>query len=213
MENNLGKRRIPQDKVFMSKKINDILYGYLQEISLYDNAKGKRYVFDKDCKQTTLAKALEIDRGTAKNYLQSLKDFGYLEEGKAYDNFRRKEVKAWYFTEDDTQDRHYIPFETLQELRRVLRKDVIKTYCYLYKKYQWKLQDGEKYVFTNREIQEECLDTNYSSKANDEVNLILSILIDLRLLKVTKSNYIVDCGHPIYNYTIEHMNDKYERSI
>ncbi|HFC9286520.1 TPA: hypothetical protein ACF0RC_001287 [Clostridium perfringens] len=177
MENNLGKRRIPQDKVFMSKKINDILYGYLQEISLYDNSKGKRYVFDKDCRQTTLAKALEIDRGTAKNYLQSLKDFGYLEEGVAYDNILRQEVKAWYFTEDNTKDRYYISLKTLQELRKVSKKDAIKVYCYLFNKCK-----GEKYIFTNREIQEECLDTKYSSKANSEVVSILSIFKDLNLV-------------------------------
>ena len=59
MNNEEQKRRIPLDKKFITKKINDILYGYLQIKSTLNTETNTRYIKKDDVNFTEIEEDLK----------------------------------------------------------------------------------------------------------------------------------------------------------
>lgn len=88
MEIQRNSRQIPSDKIYTAdKKYNDLLYGYLQHISQYDEVNHVRFIPKKDIVYTKLGAALNMTRQTVSTRFNNLINKGLLiydEENKRY---------------------------------------------------------------------------------------------------------------------------------
>lgn len=156
--NNIELRRIPLEGEFMQKKINDIVYGYLQTIS-YKDKEDKRFVYKDAINYSELEKKFGYDdngkpflsRLKITRAINVLKAYGFVEEGKVVDLYNKK-VPAFFLPYDETNPFQLIPNTTLKFLVDTSNSNVIKIYAYLLNKYLWKEKTKEKYIFSNKEL-------------------------------------------------------------
>lgn len=185
-----GLRRIPINKKFMTQKINDILYGYLQSISHIDES-GKSFIYKKEINFTQLEKKLKFKRKTLSNNFKNLIDYGFISEVSKINQYDKKRVKIYILNLDDDSAYELIPLETLKHLVGISCLKVITVYAYLLNK--WK-ENRSQCIFTNKELITECLGNKSSTNQRDyeKVNSILGYLIQLKVIEVSSIYEIIN---------------------
>lgn len=169
-----------KDDFMKDKKVNDIIYGlfqsksYLKEnrIDSYDNI---RYVYKDDITLNSIKnyydnnevklRELNVSASSLKRLVKLLKDIGYLKESI----INNKEV---YILPHLTNNFISVKTETLQYLVNTANRDVIKVYCYLKAKYNYK----DNYEFTEHELLNAI---GYRSLSTENYNKIKDILVCL----------------------------------
>lgn len=146
-------------KTFLNnKKINGELYAYLLSQSCGDE-KGRTIVYrNKLPSQTEIGKILKVSRRTIINYLNNMKESGYIVEDNINNLYILPKKEKMYFQ---------MPQKTLNYLQKTVREPVVKTYIYLGQRDRYKKQMGETYVFTLAEICEH-LGLNSKSKNKED---------------------------------------------
>lgn len=191
MENKNNLRRIPLENKFMVKKINDILYGYLQTISYIDKNQ-VRFVYKSEINFSNLERRFngEFKRLTLTRDFKYLLACGFITEGKVI-NLYNKEVDAYILPYDEKSIFKLIPLETLKFLVDTTNSNVIKIYTYLLNKFGYK---GSEYHFTDKELIINCLGLKSTTNQRDYdlVNNILNCLSNNELIKFTKYSVTIN---------------------
>ena len=186
MDNEEQKRRIPLDKKFMTKKINDILYGYLQVKSTLNTETNMRYIKKDDVNFTEIEEDLKytFKRRTLANHLSNLINCGFIGESEMIDTYGES-MKVYTFPYNVDSIYKLIPIETLRYLVDTANPSVVSIYVYLLNKWEWK---GNKYIFTEAELIKNCLGVTSTSNSRDyiRVNNVLTCLVNNGLIEYKK---------------------------
>lgn len=126
----IDSRQIPKKKeVTANKNYNDLVYGWLQAHSEWDNVKGHcRTISKKAVKFSSIAKDTGLCRQTVSSKFKSLINLGLVTE-----NQENNEVYNLVILEKDAA--MLIDRETLEVLISAMNTDAITTYVYLYSRY------------------------------------------------------------------------------
>lgn len=128
------------------KKIDDVLYAYLLELSMGED--GETIVKKKDIpKQGDAIK--ELGMKSPKTYREHL---NYLIE---QNYIQKKDNGDLVFTKKEDMF-FMIPLETLRYLKSNCRAHVYKIYVYLGQRYKYALSKGKQYEFSMEELGEHC---------------------------------------------------------
>lgn len=134
MEIQKNSRQIPSDKIYTAdKKYNDLLYGYLQHISHYDEKTNMRFVFKKDIVYTRIGEVLNMTRQTVSTKLNNLIKKGLL----IYD----EDNKLYELVSIDKDLAALLPDDTIRILCNTLKERCLSIFAYLLKTY---IQHEEK---------------------------------------------------------------------
>lgn len=172
--NPYNSKRIPMEERFMKKKVNDILYGYLQSVSHFD---GQTTFVYKD--RVNFSEMETIFRGQF-NRLKLSRDFkfllsiGLIEEGEIK-TIRGEMVNVYILPFNEKELYRIIPLDTLRFLIDTTNSNVIKIYVYLLYKYNFGKCKG--YEFTQKELLEAL---KIKSHHERDRNMIKNILICLK---------------------------------
>lgn len=185
------KKRIPLNKNFMHKSVNDWIYGYFQSKSYVDK-NGVTFCYLDSIVQTDIIKSMPFNENGKKpgkmkisNDIKKLMNLGFIEKGKVVD-LNDEIIDAYILPFDKQQLYKIIPLDTLIYLLNVSNQNVIRIYIYLLNKFQWKVKNNEYYYFTYKELIEECLGMKSTKNTRDYILIkhILDCLIKFKLIKI-----------------------------
>lgn len=185
MNTNKEKRRFSmEDKFMKNKKVNDILYGYLQATSHLDKD-NKRFVYEDKVNFSNIEKILDngMKRVTLSRNFNFLLETGFVEKGQTED-LHGNIVDVYFLPYDKKSLYQMINIDTLNYLVKGTNANVIKVYTYLLNKYNWKTKENSKYVFTKKEILQKVGSSTTNQRDYDKVNVILDVLIKLKLIEI-----------------------------
>ena len=118
-----NSRQIPKIKnICSNKKYYDILYAYLQCISVRDEEDGERYVSKKDINFSKLGEMFNLSRQTVSTKFKSLKELGLVEE------INKDKIKIIKLDADLAT---LVPYNTLKLITDTLSENTISTYTFL----------------------------------------------------------------------------------
>lgn len=139
-------RQVPKDQdICSSKKYYDILYAYLQCISVRDNVSGIRYFNKSEVNFSKLSGIFNLSRQTVSSKFKNLKELGLIAE---WDDSK------YLIVELDRDIATLIPYTTLKVMTDALSENCISTYVYLlnrycangYRSFQFTIDQIKKYV-------------------------------------------------------------------
>lgn len=197
------------DKFIKNKKVNDILYGYLQSISHLDR-NDRRFVYiDNKIQFATIERILDngMKSKTLSRNFKFLLDIGFIEKGKTLDLYE-KVVDVYFLPYDKTSLYQMINIETLNYLIKGTNANVIKVYTYLLSKYNWKEKENCKYVFTKKEILIKLGASTTNQRDYDKVNIIMDVLIKLNLIQIETFYCSNKNGNPTPKIRLLKVNEK-----
>ena len=188
MDNEEQKRRIPLDKKFMTKKINDVLYGYLQVNSTLNTETNIRYIKKDDVNFSEIEEDLKFvfKKRTLANHLSNLIAYGFITEDTMTDTYGES-IKVYTFPYNADSIYKLIPIKTLRYLVNTANPSVICIYVYLLNKWEWKRNE---YIFTEAELIRNCLGVKSIGHSRDyaRVNDVLTCLVNNELIEY-KNDY------------------------
>lgn len=212
------KRDFPMKKEFLSdKKMNDIIYGFLQTNS-YLTSDRKRYCWKSDVTAGQIIKYFEeqetkspIAERTIRDLLKLFEKAHLLEEGLL-------ENKKVYFLPDPSKEDGYVEIKTntLRFLVNTANSNVIKIYAQLKKMWEChiKFRYKEKYRFSKADLLTLLGYKTTSYSANYKmIDDILTCLQNNELIKVHKEGIVTTAGKPTEYYILDEVKDDYKKSI
>ena len=173
-----NSRQVPKTKtICANKKYYDILYAYLQCVSIRDEYDGKRYFYKKDINFSKLGEIFDLTRQTISTKFKNLTELGLV---------IKIDENTYQLLELEPDIATLIPYKTLKLLTDALNQNSISTYVYLLNQYY---SNGCKpFVFTIEQIKK-YIGISTSTRSNDEiVNNILYILQQIGLIRYSVIN-------------------------
>ena len=167
-----NSRQIPDSKAICAdKKYYDILYGWLQQVSEYDD--GIRYVDTKKVNFSQLSKIFGLSRQTVSTKMKNLEKMGLVTK-----NEMKKRYELLIL---DPNVAALIPYNTLKLLVDTLSENSISSYVYLLSRY---VANNERpYQFTLMQVKS-YIGISTATKSNDEIiTNILFVLQKIGLIK------------------------------
>lgn len=149
------------DDFIQNKKINDILYGWIQEHSYYDINLKTRIINKKDIKFSVMESELSITRKTLSIDFKYLVDNEYLLLDGLNENYIIKEIKGRFSLIGHTQLSHMVMSNY---------KNVIKVYCLLKAYYDMNKNDS---FFTQTILLDKI---GYNSKTTSNHKMMRNII-------------------------------------
>ena len=175
-------RRFPLEDKFMSYKLNDVLYGYLQYIATYNPNSDKLYITaDNLMKQKNeIAKLCKCSKSTVNRQIQGLVKDGFIEaEQEQY-----KENNRFIYVLPAIGKRYQtINCDMLGYLLCVGNVNTIRLYIYLLNKYLWKQKTNESYFFTLDELAKAIGYKTTYSEHNKMIRFILGSYLRQGIVK------------------------------
>ena len=175
------KRRIPLQKKFMCKKINDILYGYLQSVATFNPNTNTLYVKKDDVNFAELEEVFDgkFKRRTLVNHMSNLISYGFVKEDTMMDTYGN-EIKVYVLPYNKESLYKLIPLDTLKFLVDTVTTSVVVTYVYLLNKWEWKRGN---YIFTSEELIKNCLGIKSAhTRDYERINNVLTCLVNNGLI-------------------------------
>ena len=214
-------RRFPLEDNFMKgnkeiskSKPNDVLYGYLQMISTFDENTKTRFIYKENYSHVQVQEYFGYDndgkpvfpRKSIERAFRVLEQYGYIRETKII-GLKGNYVNAYELPYNVDSLFQYIDMETLKYLLRTCNPNVIKIYIYLKYKY---FCFGNKFIFTQKMLLKECFGLSSFKNKNsmDEVKDRLDILQRLGLVDWCEFTIINDNGKPVPQKRLLIVNDK-----
>lgn len=159
-------------KICADKKFYDILYAYLQCISVRKEGESTRTFEKKEINFTKLAKVFNLSRQTVSIKFKNLKELGLI-----------REVDDQHY-EIITLDKDLallVPYSTLKLITDTLSENSISVYVYLFNRYY--ANECKSYQFTLEQIKRH-IGICTTTRSNDEiVTNILFVLQKIGLIK------------------------------
>lgn len=170
-------RQVPKTKDYLSnKKYCDILYSYLQTISVWDGINGHPRSFSKKEKNfQKIGENIGKSRQTVAKKFNALMELGLIKEGE--NNYEL------IILESDLAS--LIPLETLRILVNTMNENTISIYVYLLNRYYAAQSSGQQeFMFTLSQLKG-VIGVSTSTRSNDYIiNDILTILKKIGLLEI-----------------------------
>ena len=171
------KRRIPLERKFMCKKINDILYGYLQSVATFNPNTNTLYVKKDDVNFSELERRFDgkFKRRALSNHMENLKAYNFVEEDTMMDTYGDV-IKIYTLPYDEEKIYKSISMDTLTKLINIGINSTIGIYIYLLDK----SEREKRCLFTSEELIKNCLGIKTATHSRDfeRVNDILKSLLD-----------------------------------
>lgn len=147
---------IADDEFLKDKKTHDLVWGYLQTISYLDKERIRFVYIDENMNASKIRENTGccISVGTVRNTINLYKKMGIIRKDKVMSKDGKKEIDVYVLAGTDDVINKLIPLDTLKYLVNTATENVIKVYTYLLCKYEWKLNSGEYYQFTQKELLE-----------------------------------------------------------
>lgn len=192
-----NSRQIPDSKTICAdKKYYDILYGWLQQVSEFDD--GIRFVDAKKVNFSQLAKIFGLSRQTVSTKMKNLEKMGLVTKNET--------KKRYELLILDPNVAALIPYDTLKLLVDTLSENSISSYVYLLSRY---IANGEKpYQFTLMQVKS-YIGISTATKSNDEI--ITNILFVLQKIGLIKYSMTTEQGSEFGNvktiYQIDWMTN------
>ena len=168
-----NSRQIPKVKsICANKKYYDILYAYLQCVSLRDDISGERFVSKKDVNFSKLGEMFNMSRQTVSTKFKNLKELGLVEE------VSKEKIQI---IELDADLASLVPYDTLKLITDTLSDNSISTYTFLLNCYY--ANKCQPFQFTLDQVKSHIgISTNTRSN-NDTITNILFVLDKVGLIK------------------------------
>ena len=210
MEIQKNSRQIPSsDKITANKNYSDILYGYLQHLSLLDEEMGIRYIMKSDIKYTTIADELGVTRQTISKKFNNLIDQGLVVLDSANKRYVLSTLEAELAT--------LLPDDTIRVLYNTLQERCLSVLSYLLKTFA---QHGNQPCDVNMDIMKAHvgLSKNNRGSNNEVIRDILMVLKQLGLIEYHirkemdaatggfKTYYVLDRVDNRVQFTEENVN-------
>lgn len=180
MEIQKNSRQIPSDKIYTANKsYSDILYGYLQHISLLEENLMYRYIPKADIKYTAIAADLSLSRQTVSKKFNNLVEQGLL----SYDA-----EKKWYILNNlEAELATLLPEDTVRVLCNTLQERCLSILAYLLKTY---VQHGKDECEVSLDVIKGYVGLNVANRGtnNDIVRDIFIVLQKLGLIEYRIEN-------------------------
>lgn len=171
------KRRIPLERKFMCKKINDILYGYLQSVATFNPNTNTLYVKKDDVSFSELERMFDgkFKRRALSNHMENLKVYDFVKEDTMVDAYGDV-IKIYTLPYDEERIYKSISMDTLTKLINIGINSTIGIYIYLLDK----SERENRCLFTSEELIKNCLGIKTATHSRDfeRVNDILKSLLD-----------------------------------
>lgn len=168
-----NSRQVPKNKeICASKKYYDILYAYLQCISVRDEKNGIRYFYKKDINFSKLGTIFNLSRQTVSTKFKNLKELGLVTEIDT-NTYRLVELSADLAS--------LIPYNTLKLITDTLSENSISTYTYLLNCYY--ANNCSPFQFTLDQVKSYIGISTATRSNNDIITNILYVLEKVGLIK------------------------------
>lgn len=196
-----NSRQIPSNERYTANKnYSDILYGYLQHMSILDEALGMRYIEKKDIKYTKIAEDLGVTRQTVSKKFNNLVEEGLLSfEGSS---------KRYYLLVLEAELATLLPDDTVKVLCNTLQERCLSVLAYLLKTY---VQHKEQPCEVNLDVIKGYVGLNKANRGsnNEIIRDIFIVLSRLGLIqyKVEKALDQATGGHKT-RYILEEVNNQ-----
>ncbi|MCX8074208.1 MAG: helix-turn-helix domain-containing protein [Clostridia bacterium] len=166
------KIKFPLDDGFTkNKKISDLVYTWLYYNSFYNKKWNKRYIEKDTINISELSKELGISRPSLYNYIDYLLAYGYLIENEDFDSYVIPDIAKKYIL---------VNSNILHKLLSTKQKNIIKSYCILFKYYKSVKTDA---YFTQKSLLEAIGYTNDGGQNFSIIKNIINKLVEFKLLK------------------------------
>lgn len=166
-----NSRQIPSnEKYTANKNYSDILYGYLQHISVLDEELGIRYIDKKDIKYIKIAEDLGLSRQTVSKRFNSLVEEGLLSFDMSSKRYMLRILEADLAT--------LLPDDTVKILCNTLQERCLSVLAYLLKTY---IQHGEEECEVNMDIIKKYVGLSKSNRGTNN-EIIRDIFLVLKRL-------------------------------
>lgn len=164
-------RQVPKTQDYVAvPKYSDLLYGWLQTHSYWDNVEGHpRYLWRSAIKFNRIAEDIGYTRQTVSKRFKVLIDMGLVVE----------EEDRYVLTVLDRKYAALIPIETLIFLGNTVQEKVISVFANLYSRYYAASQIGEEAIFTIEQLK---LFAGLGAKGHGNDYIIQDILLILTKL-------------------------------
>lgn len=171
MELQTNSRQIPKiQEICADKRYSDVLYTYLQSISIRDGA--IRSVSKDEVNFSKLAAKFNLSRQTVSKKMKMLTETGLI-------SFNDKK-KIYELNLLENYQAALIPYETVKLLTDSLSEHAISTYVYLLNRYY---AEQKPYVFTYEQIKK-FIGISTATRSNDDtISNILFVLQKIGLIK------------------------------
>lgn len=167
-----NSRQIPDSKTICAdKKYYDILYGWLQQVSEFED--GVRWVDAKKINFSQLSKVFGLSRQTVSTKMKNLEKMGLVTKNKMKNRYELLIL--------DPNVAALIPYNTLKLLVDTLSENSISSYVYLLSRYI--ANDEKAFQFTLMQVKN-YIGISTTTKSNDDIiTNILFVLQKIGLIK------------------------------
>ena len=177
-----NSRQMPKAKSICSnKKYYDILYAYLQCVSVRDNDTNKRYFYKKDINFSKFGEMFDLSRQTVSTKFKNLKELGLVIE---------IDKNTYQIVELEADLASLIPYNTLKLMTDALSENCISTYIFLLNSYY--SNNCQSFQFTIEQIKNYIGISTATRSNNDVITNILYVLEKIGLIKYSLSTLTQD---------------------
>lgn len=167
-----NSRQVPSvAEICSSKKYYDLLYSYLQTISIRDKLSKERYVYTKDVKYSRIGQIFGVSRQTIAKRFNNLIELGLV----------KQQNDRYILTLLPDEMAYLIPEKTLALLVDALSENAISTYIYLFGRYY--ANKEQPFIFTYEQIKKFIGIATTTKSNNQVVANILYVLQKIGLLE------------------------------
>ncbi len=166
-------RQVPKTKdICANKKYYDILYAYLQCISVRDEKSKIRYFSKKELNFSKLGEIFNLSRQTVSTKFKNLKELGLVVE---------RDSETYKLVELSADLASLVPYKTLKLITDTLNENSISTYVYLLNCYY--ANGCQPFQFTLEQVKSYIGISTATRSNNDTVTNILYVLEKVGLIK------------------------------
>ena len=196
-----NSRQIPSnEKYTANKNYSDILYGYLQHISILDEALSIRYIEKKDIKYTKIAEDLGVSRQTVSKKFNSLIEQGLMSFDVSNKRYVLRVLEAELAT--------LLPDDTVKVLCNTLQERCLSVLAYLLKTY---IQHGGGSCEVNMDVIKGYIGLSKANRGtnNEIVRDIFMVLKKLGLIEYrVEKNVDISTGGYKSKYILEKVDNR-----
>ena len=202
MQKQKNSRQIPSnEKITSNKNYSDILYGYLQHLSLLDEEVGIRYIPKNMVKYTAIAEELGVARQTVSKKFNNLIDQGLVVLDAANKRYILSTLEAELAT--------LLPDDTIRVLCNTLQERCLSVLSYLLKTFA---QHGQNPCEVNMDIIKAHVGLSKTNRgSNNEV--IKDIFIILKKLGLIEYHVHKEIDQATGGYRSRYVLDRVDNRV
>lgn len=195
-----NSRQIPSNEKYTADKgYSDLLYGYLQHISLLDKKTGMRYILKKNIKYVRIAQELNLSRQTVSKKFNNLIERGLL--------FFEEENQRYILITLDSNLATLLPDDTVRILYNTLQERCLSVLAYLLKTF---IQHNENSCEINIDIIKSFVGLNINNRGsnNQVIKDIFMVLKKLGFISYhTEKTIDEETGGMKTRYILDYVNN------